>query len=273
MIAASIPLILVAVVLLVAGLAGGSSPLLITSIATSLLAAVALVAGTRQAAAARAAAGRETGPRGRTAPTGPSHDGPENAVPYHASTDGTGDPGWRQPPGTPVAEPSDPPVATFDPPGEPYSPAGPYSPAEQVYPPAEPYPQAEPYPAGEPYSPPAPRGPSRAEAAFDTPPPTSPAPTSPAPTSPAPTSPAPDGPFEGEPPAEFLTDGEVARLVRLDGEVRVVDGHPRFHLPSCPQLVGRADEPLPVAEAVGLGFTPCGRCAPATTLLAETRPR
>ncbi|KAB1903077.1 hypothetical protein F8274_29625, partial [Micromonospora sp. AMSO31t] len=101
------------------------------------------------------------------------------------------------------------------------------------------------------------------EAAFD----------EPAPTSPTPMSPAPGGPIEGEPPAEFLTDGEVARLVRLDGEVRVVDGHPRFHLPGCPQLVGRADEPLPVAEAVGLGFTPCGRCAPATTLLAEARPR
>ena len=58
----------------------------------------------------------------------------------------------------------------------------------------------------------------------------------------------------------------------LDGEVRVVDGHPRFHLPGCPHLVGRVDEPLPVAEAVGLGFTPCAGCAPATTLLAEARP-
>ncbi|MGW5671210.1 hypothetical protein [Micromonospora sp. NPDC003776] len=49
----------------------------------------------------------------------------------------------------------------------------------------------------------------------------------------------------------------------------MVDGHPRFHLADCPHLVGRADEPLPVAEAVDLGFTPCARCAPATALLAD----
>lgn len=239
MIAASILLILVAVVLLVAGLASGSSPLLITSIAVSLLAAVALVAFARQAAAARATAGRETGPRRRTAPSGPSQDEPEVPVPHITSPVGTGGPGWRQPPGPPAADVVDPPAAAYGPPADPFEP-------DPFEPPAEPY------------SPPAPRGPSRAEAASD---------------APAPTSPAPDGPFEGDPPAEFLTAGEVARLVRLDGEVRVVDGHPRFHLPGCPQLVGRADEPLPVAEAVGLGFTPCGRCAPATTLLAEARPR
>ncbi|MEU0151782.1 hypothetical protein [Micromonospora fulviviridis] len=240
MIAASILLILVAVVLLVAGLAGGSSPLLITSIAASLLAAVALVAFARQAAAARTTAGRETGPRRRTAPTGPSHDESETPVPHVSSTVGAGGPGWRQPPEPPAADPFDPATAAFDPPAEPFDPP------------------PEPYSPAEPYSPPAPRGPSRAETAAD---------------APAPTSPAPDGPFEGDPPAEVLSAGEVARLVRLDGEVRVVDGHPRFHLPDCPHLVGRVDEPLPVAEAVGLGFTPCARCAPATTLLAEARPR
>ncbi|WNM37625.1 hypothetical protein RMN56_20970 [Micromonospora halotolerans] len=244
MIAASILLILVAVVLLVAGLAAGSSPLLITSIAVSLLAAVALVAFARQAAAARATVGRETGPRRRTAPAGPSLDEPEVPVPHITSPVGAGGPGWRQPPGPPVADVVDPPAAAYGPPADPFEP-DPFEP-DPVEPPAEPY------------SPPAPRGPSRAEAPAD---------------APTPTSPAPDGPFEGDPPTEFLTDGEVARLVRLDGEVRVVDGHPRFHLPGCPQLVGRADEPLPVAEAVGLGFTPCGRCAPATTLLAEARPR
>ncbi|MEU4481429.1 hypothetical protein AB0F68_25720 [Micromonospora sp. NPDC023966] len=240
MIAVSIPLILVAVVLLVAGLAGGSSPLLITSIAASLLAAVALVAGARQAVAARGAAGRETGSRRRTAPTGPSHDGPQVEVPHVTSTVGAGAPGWRQPPESPAADPFDAPARTVDAPAAAFEPA-----ADPFDPPAEPY------------SPPAPRGPSRAEAASD---------------APAPTSPAPDGPFEGDPPAEVLSAGEVARLVRLDGEVRVVDGHPRFHLPGCPHLVGRVDEPLPVAEAVALGFTPCAGCAPATTLLAEARP-
>src|SRR3712207_8676864 len=47
-------LILVAVTLLVLGLTNGSSALLISSIVASLLAAVALVVGARQAAASRA---------------------------------------------------------------------------------------------------------------------------------------------------------------------------------------------------------------------------
>jgi hypothetical protein len=56
-IVASLVLILGAVVLLVLGLISGSSGLLVGSIGTSLLAAVALVVGVRQAGAARAAAG------------------------------------------------------------------------------------------------------------------------------------------------------------------------------------------------------------------------
>ncbi len=59
MIVISLALILIAVVLLVFGLAGGSSLLLVVSIGASLLAAVALVAGARQAAG---------GPRFPTAP-------------------------------------------------------------------------------------------------------------------------------------------------------------------------------------------------------------
>jgi hypothetical protein len=56
MIVASLLLILVAVTLLVLGLTGGSSGLLIASIAASLLAAIALVAGARSASSARRAA-------------------------------------------------------------------------------------------------------------------------------------------------------------------------------------------------------------------------
>src|SRR3954466_8414459 len=56
MIVASLLLILVAVTLLVLGLTGGSSNLLIGSIVASLLAAVALVIGSRQGAGARRAA-------------------------------------------------------------------------------------------------------------------------------------------------------------------------------------------------------------------------
>ncbi|MGV9764821.1 hypothetical protein [Micromonospora tulbaghiae] len=226
MVAASILLILVAVVLLIAGLAGGSSLLLIVSIAASLLSAVAFVAFARQAAATRATAGREAGPRTRTAHTVPSPDEPVSPVPHHTSTVGAGGSGWRQPPGSPVTEPEDtPPPAAYSPP--------------------------DPVADAAPYSPPGPRMPDTTR----------------------PTSPAPGEAFDGDPPAEFLSTGEVARLVRLPAEVLVVDGHPRFHLPGCPHLVGREDEPLPVAEAVALGFTPCAHCAAATTLLAEARPR
>jgi hypothetical protein len=197
-IVASILLILVAVALLVAGLAGGSSALLITAIAASLLATVALVARARQALATQATADRLAGPRDRT-PTGPSVPGlgePDIPVQHIPSTVGTGGSGWRQPPEPPVTDPY----------------------------------------------------------------------------APAPTSPATDGPYDGDPPAQRVPAAELARLARLDAEVRVVEGHRRFHLPACPHLVGRSDTPLPVAEAVRLGFTPCARCAPATALLADARP-
>ncbi|MFD6264024.1 hypothetical protein ACFWFK_23145 [Micromonospora chalcea] len=252
MVAASILLILVAVVLLVAGLAGGSSLLLIVSIAASVLSAVVFVAFARQAAATRTKAGRATGPRTRTAHTVPSPDDPVSPVPHHTSTVGAGGSGWRQPPGSPVTEPDAPPPAAYSPPADPFDAdpyTAPYKPAAESYERAvaEPVADAEPTP----YSPPGRRATETTR----------------------PTSPAPGEPFDGDPPAEFLSPGQVARLVRLPGEVLVVDGHPRFHLPDCPHLVGREDEPIPVAEAVGLGFTPCAQCAAATTLLAEARPR
>ncbi|MEU4782796.1 hypothetical protein, partial [Micromonospora sp. NPDC023633] len=111
MIVASLLLILVAVVLLVLGLAGGSSVLLTISIAASLLAAVALVAGARQAAADRATAdpGRPGWrPRRATRPAGPAFAGgplvepeiPVQHVPPTVDVDGTG---WRQPPEPPVS--------------------------------------------------------------------------------------------------------------------------------------------------------------------------
>lgn len=65
MIVASLLLILVAVMLLVLGLAGGSSLLLIGSIVASLLAAVALVVGARQAAGARQGAETDDGGPGQ----------------------------------------------------------------------------------------------------------------------------------------------------------------------------------------------------------------
>lgn len=75
-----------------------------------------------------------------------------------------------------------------------------------------------------------------------------------------------------------------------DDEVVVVDGRPRFHLAHCDHLrrisAGRPAtrpistdpddvtgdrEPLPLWEAVELGFTPCARCAPIAGLVPVTR--
>ena len=58
------------------------------------------------------------------------------------------------------------------------------------------------------------------------------------------------------------------QVARLDTEVMVVDGRPRYHMADCPHLVGRLTEPLPAAEAVELGFSPCGLCRPVDQLLA-----
>ncbi|MGW3807539.1 hypothetical protein ACWD50_12680, partial [Micromonospora sp. NPDC005113] len=84
--------------------------------------------------------------------------------------------------------------------------------------------------------------------------------------------PTADGMRDEEPAAQPVTPAEAARVARLPDPVQVVDGRPRYHLASCPHLVGRASETLPVAEAVELGFTPCAQCAPATALLADARP-
>jgi hypothetical protein len=190
MIVISLGLILVAVVLLVFGLAGGSSPLLVVSIGASLLAAVALVAGARQAAGrASAPSGAEAGHSRRDG------DGRGSGIPTQqtSATVDIGDAGWRQPPGSPVTEPRERPAVA-------------------------------------------------------------------------------DG-YDDEPAAEETTAEQAARVVRLADEVRVVDGRPRYHLDECPHLVGREHEPLPVAEAVELGFTPCAHCTPDTVLLAETERR
>ncbi|WP_416903180.1 hypothetical protein [Micromonospora echinospora] len=211
MIVGSLVLILVAVVLLVAGLVGGSSVLLVASIGASLLAAVALVVGARQVATARATADaavstdrrREPAAAGATA-TGPRRTaGPTVPAQFAPTTDGTGDSGWRQPPGSPVAEP--------EPPGPPGAPA--------------------------------------AEIRDDDP-----------------------GPADDEPGVQEVSPADAARVARLDTEVLVVDGRPRYHVADCLHLLGREPEPLPASEAVELGFTPCADCAPDTVLLADSHP-
>ncbi|MCF0095760.1 hypothetical protein [Micromonospora sp. MH99] len=265
MIVASLLLILVAVVLLVFGLAGGSSVLLTISIAASLLAAVALVVGARQAAANRATAdpGR-AGPRDRATfrrasqaepgvAYGPPLAEPDVPVQHVPPTVGNGGTGWRQPPEPPSDLEAVPP---FD--------------AASPYDVAPPFDAASPYDEAAPFEP---------EASFVTPADGSRS---------SPVSPA--SPFVArgdeaylsgttsvdaladEPAEQPITPAEAARVSRLPDPVVVVDGRPRYHLAGCPRLAGRVPESLPVAEAVELGFTPCGACAPATALLTDVRP-
>src|SRR6266511_3120279 len=75
-----------------------------------------------------------------------------------------------------------------------------------------------------------------------------------------------------EPPPQRLSAADAALVARMDDEVLVIDGRPRYHGGACPHLVGQQVEPLPVSEAVRLGFTPCSRCQPASELLARARP-
>jgi hypothetical protein len=80
----------------------------------------------------------------------------------------------------------------------------------------------------------------------------------------------PDG-VDAEPPEEPREQAFAAIVAQLPDEVVVVDEQPRYHLGSCRSLAARAVIPLPVREAVELGFTPCGWCAPDRTL-AERHP-
>lgn len=273
MIVASLLLILVAVVLLVLGLAGGSSIMLIISIAASLLAAVALVVGARQAAANRATAdpGR-TGRRQPDAPRtasqatpgvayGPPLVGPEVPVQHVPTTVGTGGTGWRQPPAPPVDHeaPADAPLDDVPPFDGRVDDAPGFDARVDDAPVFDPRADgAPPFGAWPPFGPPADHTSSPVR-----------------PVSPA-TSTDDDlrhgAPATDEPGEQLITPAEAARVARLADDVEVVDGHPRYHLASCPHLVGRVPETLPVAEAAELGFTPCADCAPATALLADARP-
>ncbi len=82
--------------------------------------------------------------------------------------------------------------------------------------------------------------------------------------------PDPDDPAD-EPRAQLVTPAEAAQLAVTTIEVLVVDGRPRYHLSGCPFLAERETEAVPVAEAIDLGFTPCGTCRPAGRLVAAAR--
>ncbi len=82
------------------------------------------------------------------------------------------------------------------------------------------------------------------------------------------------GPSDDREPDEEDVDAADALAVGgLSDEVVVVDEHPRFHLSSCPWLGDKPTLPLPVEEAVELGFTGCARCRPSTVLAAHSRAR
>ncbi|MDQ7904531.1 hypothetical protein RB614_08340 [Phytohabitans sp. ZYX-F-186] len=241
MIVGSLLLILVAVTLLVLGLANGSSALLISSIAASLLAAAALVVGARQAAAARADAGYadddereragdevEEAERERRALTAARATEPlaRRAGPVYGQAS-------RQSESTMLFES---PVAVAEPAVE-YPVRQPldYQPAE-AYPPPDAYPPADVSGADE----------TTADILDEDDPP-------------------------DEPAAQYVSPADAARVARMTADVLVIDGRPRYHLAGCVHLLGRESEPLPVGEAVELGFTPCGRCEPDSALLADAR--
>lgn len=74
-----------------------------------------------------------------------------------------------------------------------------------------------------------------------------------------------------EPDEEDPDAADALVIGALSDEVLVVDEHPRFHLGSCPWLVGRSTTALPATEAVELGFSPCALCRPSQALAAQSR--
>jgi len=199
-IVASLLLIFVAVVLLVLGLVNGSSGLLVGSIGTSLLAAVALVVGARQAAAARAEVDFDEDEQ---------DGGEEYEEPVSRSR------AAREAVRETVREPEQPARVRV---AERVEPSGVTIPAQAAV----------------------------ADIEEDEDPP-------------------------DEPVAQRVAPSEAARIARMSTEVLVIDGRPRYHVAGCVHLLGRPHEPLPVNEAVELGFSPCGLCEPDSALLADAR--
>jgi len=81
----------------------------------------------------------------------------------------------------------------------------------------------------------------------------------------------PEPPADGEPSEESPGPAATAAVAGLQDEVVVVDERPRFHLGACAFLPGRQVIALPVAEAVELGFSPCGWCTPVQVLHERRR--
>jgi hypothetical protein len=243
----SLLLIVVAVGLLVVGLLQGVDALLVASIGASLLAAVALIVGGRQAAAARSS---RAGRIGRQVPSDERYD------PFESRLDGDGGVAreTRQPVGAGARStgggttygrggatrlggsgrsdanlpPADETAMTAPVLDEPREPAAP----QPDVPPFEEYPQAAAGDwsvDGEDYD---------------------------------------DEDPEDEPPIQPSSPADIARVSTMTDDVLVIDGRPRYHVRGCVHLLGRESEPLPIGEAVELGFTPCSVCEPNDVVLA-----
>ncbi|HKR50104.1 MAG TPA: hypothetical protein VJT72_11070 [Pseudonocardiaceae bacterium] len=76
---------------------------------------------------------------------------------------------------------------------------------------------------------------------------------------------------DAEPGEEDTDAADLLVVYELTDEVLVVDEHPRYHLTRCPWPEQSRVERLPVREARELGFTPCARCRPDTTLARRHR--
>jgi hypothetical protein len=214
-IVASLVLILGAVVLLVLGLVNGSSGLLVGSIGTSLLAAVALVVGVRQAGAARA---------------GLDLDEDEDEQFDDAEVDQ-----WtsRSAQRSVSSYGDEPDLRPMVPPAR----------SERAW--AESSSERAPVETLQPAGVGVPAQSMHDELDDEDPP--------------------------DEPMAQRVTAADAARVARMSSDVLVIDGRPRYHVAGCVHLLGRPFEPLPVSEAVDLGFSPCGLCEPDSALLADAR--
>ncbi|MEV4137925.1 hypothetical protein AB0J72_37855 [Dactylosporangium sp. NPDC049742] len=254
MIVGSLLLIVVAVGLLVVGLLQGADALLVASIGASLLAAVALIVGGRQAAAARSSRTVRTG---RQVPNDERYDPFESRLdadsarearqPVGAGARSTGGTTYGRGAGSGSGPGSGPGAGS----GAPARLADSgrtdanLSPVDEtaITPPV----RDEPVVPQQPYD----DYPASADGdwsvdgeEFD------------------------DEDPEDEPPIQPSSPADMARVATMQDEVLVIDGRPRYHVRGCVHLLGRESEPLPISEAVELGFTPCSVCEPNDAVLA-----
>jgi hypothetical protein len=292
MIVVSVLLIFVAVALLVLGVASGSSTLLISSIVASLLAAIALVAGARQAAAMRRAAAPVPEPLEPDIHAGPGPDLPVSepvgaAEPDAAATAQAAPARATRIPGRPRARRRRPDDAT----PAPSFADNPLASDEGLASPTDTKPRvASPedaeaalaadaaYRAAEPAAPDADNlpetGPPEPDddligsARSEDPDGNAWRPADASDLAEEFGEPDPDDP-EDEPLPQAVRPADGVSVARMPAEVLVVDGRPRYHMADCPHLLGRLTEPLPVSEAVELGFSPCGLCRPVDRLVSR----